>query len=114
MKLIIICIKMSFIAILPIWLGAQCFYLSSRHQVYIETAITKFLGLSSLILGFVSGCWLFSLHYPNVSALLASVVVLMLSLILNTLLAPYFKNARFANSLVAALLLSFGALSYVV
>lgn len=103
---------MSFIAVIPIWLGCFACYLGSDKQTITNAPINKTLANTLLILGYVAGCVLFSLSYPVASSVLAAFVVLMLGLISHTILSVYVSSLKL-NAIVMAVAMTFAGVSYV-
>lgn len=104
---------MSFLAIIPIWLGCLACYLGSEKQLPLNKPINKSIANFLLVIGYFIGVAIFSVSFALTSSLLAAFVALMLALVSHTILSTYTNNIwRFNTSVVASLLVLAGV-SYV-
>ncbi|AOT09115.1 hypothetical protein [Pseudoalteromonas luteoviolacea] len=78
---------MSFLAIIPIWAASLLLYLSSPKQRLMDKPLNKAVGYLIALALYVVANALFAHAFPLVSALLASLVVLMLGLVSVTILS---------------------------
>lgn len=104
---------MSFLAIIPIWLGCLAGYLGSERQQIIQYSINKKIANALLVIGFLFGCLVFSLSYSITSSLLASLVVLMLALVCHTILSVYVTLPWLFNAMIVSLLCLIAGVNYV-
>lgn len=104
---------MSFLAIIPIWLGCLAAYLGSEKQQIIQHSINKKVANSMLLIGFLIGSFVFSLSYALASSLLAAVVVLMLALVCHTILSVYVTRPWLLNAMIVSLLCLIAGVNYV-
>ena len=104
---------MSFLAIIPIWLGCLACYLGSEKQQILTKPLTKWLAYSLLLIGYLSGCALFSTVFAIPSSFLAALVALMLALIAHTILNAYINRIFLFNGLTVTVLIMFAGVSYV-
>lgn len=97
-------IYMSFLAIIPIWAASILLYLSSPKQRLMAKPLNKPVGYLSAIALYVVANGLFANTFPLVSALLASIVVLMLGLVSVTILSGKSKRLFMSVSVLLVVL----------
>ncbi|KZN52427.1 hypothetical protein L1077_00100 [Pseudoalteromonas luteoviolacea] len=95
---------MSFLAIIPIWAASILLYLSSPKQRLMAKPLNKPVGYLSAIALYVVANGLFANTFPLVSALLASIVVLMLGLVSVTILSGKSKRLFMSVSVLLVVL----------
>ena len=104
---------MSFLAIIPIWLGCLACYLGSEKQLLLSKPMNKFSANFLLVIGYFIGVTIFSLSFALASSLLAAFVTLMLALVSHTILSTYTTSIWRFNAPVVASLLVLAGVSYV-
>ncbi|MDK1289363.1 hypothetical protein [Pseudoalteromonas umbrosa] len=95
---------MSFLAIIPIWTASLLLYLSSPKQRLLKQPLNKLMGYIVATILYTVANILFALAFPLVSALLASLVVLMLGLVSVTILAGKSKHLFISVSILLVVL----------
>ncbi|KZN31410.1 hypothetical protein N483_06235 [Pseudoalteromonas luteoviolacea NCIMB 1944] len=105
-KITMIFIYMSFLAIIPIWIASLLLYLSSPKQRLLANPINKWLGYLVALALYLLANALFAHTFPLVSALLASLVVLMLGLVSVTILSGKSRRLFMTTSVLLIVLCS--------
>ncbi|MEJ6476712.1 hypothetical protein [Pseudoalteromonas piscicida] len=105
---------MSFFSIIPLWFATVLLYLASPKQRYLATPINKPAAYVAATLLTATGFILLTLQFPLVSAALATLVVLMSSLVSVTLLSGYpIKRFYCTSAMVFVVALLLGGIANV-
>ncbi len=114
LQTIMIITIMSLFSIIPFWFTAVLLYLASPKQRFLASSIHKPTAYSMALVLVLSGVIILTLQYPIISAMLASLVLIMFSLVSVTLISGYsVKRLYLCSTLVFLLSLFFGGISYV-